>query len=202
MICDGNAGKSGRTNNCLLNSAGRRRRLALALAAAGAIAPCGHAFAQYAVSTVPLWTTEDDFTGWTAEGVATSVTPVPSSTYDLDGSTTNGVGNIANAGATGTAGGLEINTGSNVLTTYGGVAEAPGNALSSQTFMNAFDPGGTAPNTVSYSGTMYLTYSNPQFAGAACYFQFGIQMNYAGNDGTNEYYGPILFPSSTTSTHC
>ena len=84
MNCDGNAGTSGRTNNCLSNSAGRRRRVAPALAAAGAIIPCGHALAQYAVPTESLWTTQDDFTGWTTEGLATSVTPVPSSTYDLD----------------------------------------------------------------------------------------------------------------------
>ena len=42
-----------------------------------------------------------------------------------------------------------------------------------------------APNTVSYSGTFYLVYSNPQFVDPDVYFQFGIQMNYAGNGGIN-----------------
>jgi len=185
----GNGGMSGRGTNHFSSAVGRsrRQRLALAFAAAGAILPCGHVFGQ------ALFTTESDFTGWTAHSPATAVTAVPNTTFDYDGQATNGLANY-NSGAAGTPGGLEINTGSNALG-YGPLATSPFNDLYQTSFLNAVDPGATAGSTVAYSGTLYMVYTTPTFAGPDVYFNLGLQINYPGDS----YYGAYYFPTSTAA---
>jgi autotransporter-associated beta strand protein len=200
MSFDENAATSGRRNNCISNSADRRRRLALALAAvAGTVVPCSHAVAQ------ALFTTEQDFAGWTATGASGTtggaVAAVSSSVWDFDGSTTNGLGNTT-PGA-GTAGSLQVTLGSTALTGGGfnELAAGPGfNEFNNQAFLSAWDPGATAngANTagdlVAFTGTMYMVYTTPTWSTAPGYYSLGFLFQYAGNG-----YYQTFFPSSTTS---
>jgi len=185
----GNGGMSGRGINRISSAVGRsrRQRIALAFAAAGAMLPCGHVFGQ------ALFTTESDFTGWTAQGPTTAVTAVPNTTFDYDGQATNGLANYT-SGSAGTPGGLEINTGTNAIG-YGALASSPFNDLYTSSFLNAVDPGATPGNTVTNTGTLYMVYANPSLVGPDAYFNLGLQFNYPG-DG---YYGAYMFPTSTAA---
>src|ERR1700733_2808538 len=99
---------------------GQMRLTAIGVLTAAALTASRSAQAQ----TATLFTTQDDFSGWTASGPSVSVGP--SSTYDFDGSTTNGYGNTTNAGGAAVmgAGSLQINTGSNAIG-YTTVAASP-----------------------------------------------------------------------------
>ena len=200
MNCNENAEKSGRTSNCTSNHAGnRRRRLAIALAAAGAILPCGHLFAQTAQ---PVFTTLSDWGNWGTSGSSSTGSVTATTAFDFDASTTDGLGS-ATPGATGTGGGLDINT-NGVALSYNTLAyENAAGAVSenaNQAFLSAWDPGATAAGgsstftTVAYSGTMYMVYSTPTWAVAPSYYSLGFIFQYPGNG----YYG-TFFPSSTTS---
>ncbi len=170
-----------------------RKRHTLAKYSVGAALCASLGTASHAFSQI-LFTTTSDFaaSGWTSTGLSTTVGPVTS--YDTDGTAINGLANYS-AGAAGTPGSLQISTGSNAVG-YGTVAYGtPFNDLYVQGFLNAWDPGATAGSTVPYTGTMYMAYTTPTWAGPDVYFQLGLQFNYPGTG----YYGAFIFPSSTAS---
>jgi hypothetical protein len=151
------------------------------------------AFATVAAqaANVNLFNTQEDFTGWTNGGGSPVSTWGPNAT-DYDGVTLNGIGNTTAPAAPGTAGSLQLNTGSNAIG-YTFTAFSP-NELNNAGFMSAFDPGTTPGNTVAYSGTLYLTYSVPAFVGTQVYYQVGVDISYPGNS----YYG-LFFESALSS---
>jgi autotransporter-associated beta strand protein len=194
MNCDENAGTSGRNvvNRTLSASGGRRRRLALALAAAGAIVPCGHAFAQ------AIFTTQSDWALWGTSGFSSGGSVTPVSSFDFDQATTNGLGNPTSGTSTGA--GLQINTngatlGYNTLAYASGVSEQ-----NNQAFLSAWDPGATANGgsstfaTVAYSGTMYMVYTTPTWSVAPSYYDLELLFQYPGNG----YWGDFN-PTTVTS---
>jgi PEP-CTERM motif len=143
-----------------------------------------------------LFTTVSDFTGWSASGDASSVGP--STAYDFDGSTTNGLGNnpgnsgsSINVGGASAGGSLQINA---TTLSYNYLAFSPGEAYN-PAFMSAIDPGSIAAysaasgfgpgTTVPYSGNLYFVYTVPTFS-ALSYYQFGLDVSYNG-DG---FYNP------------
>ena len=131
---------------------------------------------------VALFTTVQDFTGWSNGGGSPVVSYGPVTTYDADGATTDG---LANNGASGTGGSMQINTGNNAIGYTFTVFSSP-NLLYNTAAMQQIDPGFTTPGTtVASSNTMYLTYTAPQFTGPNVYYQVGVDLAYAG-DG---YYG-------------
>jgi hypothetical protein len=160
----------------------------------GALGAVGLGLAAPAhAALVTLFTTQDDFSqsGWANGGGSPAVSFGASGAFDADGSTTNGLGNLTNAGGTGTAGSLQVNTGTNAIG-YTYTVFSP-NELNNQAFMSAFDPGSTAGSTVPYSGNIYVSFSVPSFVGPDVYYQVGIDLAYPG-DG---YYG-LSFSSSTS----
>src|SRR6185312_12184506 len=104
----------------------------------------------------------------------------------------NGLGNTTAPAGVGTAGSMQINTGSNGIG-YTFTVFSP-NELANTAFMTAIDPGSSGTSTVAYSGTLYYTYSVPQFAGSQVYYQAGVDLAYPG-DG---YYGQF-FSTSVSS---
>jgi autotransporter-associated beta strand protein len=183
--CNGNSGlKNVKRTSARYSSA----RLATAIAGAGlGLLGAGHAFGQ----TITLFTTQQDFTGWSVAGPTTTIGP--SGVWDFDGSTTNGVGNNTAAGGVGTAGSLAINTGSNALG-YSSLGNSP-NLIGNTAAMQAIDPGYSAatPNVlVTASNTMTITYTAPQWANPAdVYFELGVNTNYSGGG-----YIPPFFQTS------
>jgi hypothetical protein len=163
-----------------------KKGLALAALASGALFTATQANAQLTT----LYTTQQDFTGWTNGGGSPVTTWGPTGTYDADGSSVNGVGNNTAAGAAGTPGALQINTGSNGI---GYVYTVFSPNLSSNTAALAqVDPGFVAGGgLVAASSTMYMTYTNPSMVGPDAYVQVGVDLSYAPN-----YYN-IYFPTST-----
>lgn len=65
------------------------------------------------VSAAPLFSTMEDWTGWTGNNSGTA-----SAASDLDGGTVNGLGNTSAAGGAGTAGGLSISIAGTFNQTY------------------------------------------------------------------------------------
>ena len=143
-------------------------------------------------SAQSLWTTTSDFAPGNFKPAGPAITVAPTTAYDFDGSTTNGLANTS--AGTSTGGALQINTGTNALG-YGIISDGSGfNDLYVQGFLNAWDPGGVSGSSLAaYSGTMYMVYTTPTFAGNDVYYALGLQFNYPG-DG---YYGSFYFPSST-----
>jgi len=146
-------------------------------------------------AVVTLFTTQQDFSQFSAAGGAPAI--APSGYWDADGSTTDGIGNYSTPGATGTAGSLALDT-NNQNINYGDQAAVY--EVNNQLFLTALDPGATAPSypppnytqvlgsTVAYSGTLYLTFTYPTSSGG--YFgNVGILLNYNGNYNT-------FFPSN------
>jgi len=141
----------------------------LLLASLGA----GLILARSAAAQSVLFTTADDFTGWSGGGF----TDTASTATDLDGSSVNGLGNPSAAGATGTAGSLSMQWTSG---TYDYAAYSPGEQ-GNAAFLSALENG----------TSLTFDYTTPP-PGAGNYFGLGIVVNYAG--GFDQ-----LFPSSTTS---
>ena len=155
------------------------------------------AFLLQNTSAQVLFTTYDDFAGWSG---SIGTTAGQSTAWDFDGSTINGLGNNGNAGGAGTAGSLSIvgpPTG-----TWTDVAWSPGEAWL-PLFMHAVDPGSLASwnaeagygpgTTVAYSGMIQMTYTFPDNEGGS-YFQLGIAFNYDGN--WNAFFGSSIAYSS------
>ena len=120
---------------------GRHAKIMLGVAAGLAFLGGGKAMAQDADagSTTDLFTTVQDFTGWSNGGGSpvTSFGPVTAATYDADGSATNG---LASGGGVGTPGSMQINTGSNAVGYTYTVFSA--NLLYNAAAMAAIDPVG------------------------------------------------------------
>ena len=165
----------------------------LGVAAGLAFLGGGKAMAQDADagSTTDLFTTVQDFTGWSNGGGSpvTSFGPVTAATYDADGSATNG---LASGGGVGTPGSMQINTGSNAVGYTYTVFSA--NLLYNAAAMAAIDPGGSPGGTVPFSGTMYITYTAPTWVGPDVYYQVGLDIAYPG-DG---YYGTFFGGSAVS----
>ncbi|MGA2442791.1 MAG: PEP-CTERM sorting domain-containing protein [Tepidisphaeraceae bacterium] len=135
--------------------------------------------------TTPLFTTVDDFAGWTISGDnwGGQVTSVePTTAWDADGSTTDGA---VNNFAPGTAGSLEIDVNGNEFG-WDGQVDSP-NMLYNAAFLSAFDPGATgAGETVAFSGTMQVVWS-VQWTGPDNYYQLGMGLEYPGDS----YWGQV-----------
>jgi subtilisin-like proprotein convertase family protein len=123
---------------------------------------------------VKLFTTTNDFTGWTTEVGFSNVGPT---NFDLDGSTTNGIGNTTAPGALGTGGSLNITHASN---NFGVVSYSPA------------ENANTALITMlEKASSLSFDYTTPT-AGTGTYFQAGITVNCQGVQ-TN------VFPASTAA---
>jgi autotransporter-associated beta strand protein len=176
-----------------------RRNSALTLAALGVATGIPLVFASAASAQITLFTTTSDFTGWTVSNSSVVNTTEPTTSFDFDGSTTNGAGNATTPGGTSTGGSLEIDTGSNSLGTYSAIVQSP-DLSNNQTFLSAFDPGATVANgTTNYAGNLTMTYTVPTFAGNQVYDQVGILLTYTGTGAFNGG-GPFFATSTTNST--
>jgi hypothetical protein len=131
----------------------------------GAIAGMMFLGGRYACADTTLFTTVDDFSGWSNAGsinTATELTP------DSDASAINGLGNTTTgAGNAGTPGSLSVNATSGTYNYFYGQGEQ-GNAA----FLTALGS----------SGTIAVDYQLPANNGGS-YFQLGLVLNYAGNFG-------------------
>jgi subtilisin-like proprotein convertase family protein len=123
---------------------------------------------------VSLFTTTNDFTGWTTEVGFSNVGPT---NFDLDGGTNNGFGNTTAPGALGGGGSLAITHASN---TFGVVSYSP--AENGNTTLIAL---------LEKASSLSFDYTIPT-AGTGTFFQAGIAINCQGVQ-TN------LFPSSTAT---
>jgi hypothetical protein len=143
-------------------------------------------------SLVPLFVTQNDWssTNWIAANGSTLST-VPSTTFDADLSAVNGGGNETAAGGVGTPGSLQVAFGGNGFADLGEISGEQSNAA----FLAAFDPGGNATTAAAYSGTVQLYYTQPTLPNGG-YFQIGLFLQYSG-DG---YYGPMLSSSQVASS--
>jgi hypothetical protein len=133
--------------------------------------------------TTPLFTTVQDFTGWSNGGGSPVASFGPSTAYDADGSSVNGLGNTTTPGGAGTPGSMQINTGGNAI---GYIYTVFSTNLFGTPAISALDPGASGAGTVAYSGTLYMTYTAPSFVGPDAYYNVGVDFAYAG-DG---FYGP------------
>jgi hypothetical protein len=118
-------------------------------------------FVAHRASAVTLFTTQEDFTGWSGGGL----TLAPSAT-DLDGNLTNGLGNTGNAGGAGTGGSLSVVWNSGTYQTIDSYGEQ-GNAA----FLAALGDGSGKQIVVDY------TQPPP---GTGNYFQLLLHFNYDG----------------------
>jgi len=153
-----------------------------------------------------LFTTYDDFAGWSG---SSGTTAGQSTAWDFDGSTINGLGNNGNAGGAGTGGSLSI-VGGPLGSKWTDVAWSPGEVWL-PLFMHAVDPGSLAAwsaesgygpgTTVPYSGTIEMTYTFPDNNGGS-YFQLGIAFNYNNNwtpfFGSSVAYSTVNGQNTTT----
>lgn len=142
-------------------------------------------FATPAKADGVLFTTVDDFTGWSSGGTGSAL-------YDYDGSLTNGAGNLTNPGGVGVPGSLQIPAFGRTSPGFSTLSSAPsegGNA----TFLSAIDPGSSGNNSVAYTGNLSLTYTIPT-PSAGSYYQLGVLLQYAA-DG---YYGTFFAPAGNT----
>lgn len=121
-----------------------------------------------------MYTTTNDFTGWTSEAGFTNVVPT---TTDLDGAVTNGVGNLTAAGAPGAAGSLQIQhvTGNFGVMSYGPYEQ------SNTAFVAA----------LKNASVVTFNYTTPT-QGTGTYFEAGIVVDCEGRFDQ-------LFPSATAT---
>jgi hypothetical protein len=150
-----------------------------------------------------LFTTENDWTGWSGGWFGYTMTPV--TTFDYDGVTVNGLGNTSAPGATGTGGSLQISPESGG---WGAVAYGPGLTWAA---MSALDgPGAVAPysqppsygpgSLVARTGTLVMDYTIPQ---TSSYFQPGFYFQ-TDSQGWSTWFassqidlGPVTTPNGT-----
>lgn len=134
-----------------------------------------------------LFTTYDDFSAFTANGGSTVSAD---NTFSTDSSTVNGIGNLSNAGGSGTSGSLSIAWAASVGN-FNTIAIGPSQG-GNPAFLSAIDPGTDGANAVAATGNIYLDYSEPDNEGGS-YFQLGVLFQY---DAVGYYY--TAFSSSTT----
>jgi len=136
------------------------------------------------VSAQVLFTTTNDFSGWSGNAGST----VGSTTdFDYDGSTVNGAGNLSNPGGVGGGGSLSVQWAGGVGN-FNPIAVAPYEGAN-QGFMSIIDPGqSVAGNTMAaYSGTLNLVYTLPDNEGGN-YFQLGILLQYAADSYYQQFF--------------
>jgi hypothetical protein len=169
-----------------------RLKIMLGLVAGFALLGGSKAMGQIPAGSVALFTTVQDFTGWSNGGGSpvTSFGPVGASVYDADQGTDTTDG-LANNSAAGTPGSMQINTGGNAIGNTYTVFSSP-NVLYNTAVMSIVDPGFTTPGqTVASSNTMYITYTAPQWAdvfSTDVYYQVGVDLSYPGDS----YYGTFF----------
>ncbi|HTS19292.1 MAG TPA: proprotein convertase P-domain-containing protein [Verrucomicrobiae bacterium] len=130
---------------------------------------------------VKLFTTTNDFTGWTTEVDASNVGPT---NFDLDGATTNGLGNLTAPGAAGGPGSLSIQWGGISNSNYGVASFSP------------FEQGNAAfVAALEQASVLTFDYTTP-VQGTGTYFEAGVVASYQSNP-TNRY--DQLFWSTTTA---
>jgi PEP-CTERM motif len=134
-----------------------------------------------------LFTTTGDFAGWSG---SSGTTAGPSTAWDFDGATINGLGNNGGANGAGTAGSLSIQ--GPPTANWTDVAWSPGEAWL-PLFMHTVDPGSVASwsesvngygqgQTADYSGHLQMTYTFPDNEyGDGAYLQLGVAFNYPGH---------------------
>jgi hypothetical protein len=143
------------------------------------------AAALQTVSAQVLFTTTNDFSGWSGNAGSTVG---PTTDFDYDGSTVNGVGNQSNPGGAGGGGALSVQWAGSVGNFNSiAIASYQGN---NQGFLDILDPGASVSgNTMAaYSGTLNLVYTLPDNEGGS-YFQLGILLQYAA-DGYYQQFFP------------
>lgn len=125
-----------------------------------------------------LFSTQEDWAQWNNSST-TGVQLTAINTASLDGNiTTNGLGNVASPGGSGTSGAVQATWFSGSYDFVAGPGEQ-GN----QQFLSAIDPGAVANTSLAaYTGTITIQYTRPP-AGTGNYFQLGILLNYDGNFG-------------------
>jgi PEP-CTERM motif len=168
----------------------QKRIMAFGVLSAAILSLAKPALAQ----TATLFTTQDDFATWTNPG-GNVVSVAPSGVYDADGITINAVGNTTNYGGTGTAGSLQINTGSNGMG-FNALATSP-NEQNNQSFMSVIDPGSAGGATVAFSGTLFMTYTVPAFTGPNDFNQLGFNIAYPGDGFFHTFFETSLSPVTT-----
>jgi hypothetical protein len=130
-----------------------------------------------------LYTTQEDFTGWSDNSGGTNFTPLVTA-FSTDSSTTNGLGNPSNPGGTGTSGSITVTRNA----PEGNFGYFYSQGASSTAFLAAL---GTSSNGgagyTAASGTIQLDFV-PATGGT--YFGLGIVLNYNSNFGQ-------FFPSGT-----
>ena len=129
----------------------------------------------FAIQNLPaqsLFTTTNDFVGWSSS----SLTATPTASVDLDGASVNGLGNTVDPGSAGTPGSLSLVWQSGTYDYIYSPGEQ-GNAL----FLSALEN----------ASTLTFDYTTPP-AGTGNYFSLGLVLNYQ-----SEF--DQLTPASTTS---
>jgi hypothetical protein len=140
------------------------------LAVAGA---CMFFLGGSAKADTTLFTTQEDFTGWSGS----QLTLAPSST-DLDANPTNGVGNTTSAGSAGTPGSLAVTW---VSGSYDNNEFSPGEQ-GNAAFRTAIGLPATGASSGTVTGTIKMDYTKPT-TGVGTYFQLGMLVNCDNNFG-------------------
>jgi hypothetical protein len=132
--------------------------------------------------TKTVFTTQEDFTGWTGANFIFQ----PVSSPDFDGSSTNGIGNTTAPGATGTAGSLGAQW---ISSNYTTVAQSPEEGTNTAV-LAALGTGGL----IKYN---FSTPDNEASSGG--YYAIGILLNYGG--ATNTYYQTFWYNGGIPSQY-
>jgi len=184
------------TGGTLSGKSRKQLKVFLGLVAGLSFGIVSHAHAQEASENgIDLYTTSSDFTSWSNDASAQfTAAPAPSSAWDWDGDTTNGLGNTTTGTSAGGSLMLSIvNPGTGGF--YGGLSSSPGLAFVNPA-LQALDPGAIAAYSaasnfgngtlVPYSADLIMTYTIA--SGAVNYEQLGISFNY--NSPGGSYYNP------------
>lgn len=184
-----------KTNVCRIAKPTRHLKAILGLVGGLSLLAGSHAFGQ------AVFTTQSDFTGWTPVSPGTAST-ASGATFDYDGSTTNGTGNLTAVGGTSTGGSLLVTFNSMA---FSELAQDPANLAVNNSFMQSWDPGsvtafspasGFGPgSTVAYSGTIYMVWTQPS-AFNGNFIQMGLNFDYAAGG----FYSPQLGNSVSDGT--
>jgi len=136
----------------------------------------------YAAGGRTLWTTQEDFTGWSA-GNAGEQSLAPVATPDSDGSSTNGSANYTAPGAAGTAGSQSVTWSSGTFNYF--YSTDLGANTSLQTYMGT-------------QGVIKFDYTYPQIH-VGSYFSLGAVLNYDTAPYANFYFQQFFGTNSATA---
>jgi hypothetical protein len=171
----------------LTSKSSKQVKIILGLVAGIGIGMASHASAQV------LYTTTSDFTGWSTDAPTVVSSAQPSSAWDFDGSTTNGLGNATPGTSPG--GSLALTVVPSASGQYTGVSSSPGLAYVNPA-LQAIDPGAIAAYSaasnygngtlVNYSNSFIFTYTIA--TGTMAYEDVGLSFNENGPGGS--YYNP------------